>query len=101
MLIATDEKTKGPGELKSAHGALLVNTNAGSIAAVAPNDNTDLPNVAARGLWVGGAGNVEVIAENDTAPVTFLAVAAGTLLPVRAKRVLNASTTATNILALI
>lgn len=52
-----------------------------------------------RALWVGGAGNVEVVMNNgDT--LTFTGVTAGYLLPVRATQVNTAGTTAANILAL-
>lgn len=67
-------------------------------AAVVPSDSTDLP-VSSRALWVGGEGSVEVIMVNDTSPVVFAAVPAGTLLPLRVRRVLDTNTTATNIVA--
>ena len=72
---------------------------AGALGAVTPNDGTDLPAVA-KALWIGGAGNVSIIAENDTAPVTLNSVAAGTMITVRVKRVRATGTTATNIVAL-
>lgn len=66
-------------------------------AAVTPNDSTDLANFA-RALWVGGEGNVALdTVGGDT--VTFTAVPAGTILPVRVARVRSTSTTATNIIA--
>lgn len=69
--------------------------------AVTPSDSTDLT-AYARSLYVGGAGNVAVIMADqsgDTA-VTFVGVAAGTVLPVQVRRVMSTNTTATNILAL-
>ena len=66
------------------------------LTAVTPSDATVL--VGVRALWVGGAGNVSVIACNDTAAVT-LTVPAGTLLPIFASKVM-AATTATNIVAM-
>lgn len=66
------------------------------LTAVTPSDTTVLTGV--RALWVGGAGNVSVIACNDTAAVT-LTVPAGTLLPIFAIKVM-AATTATNIVAM-
>ncbi len=68
--------------------------------AVTPNDSTNLAQIA-RGLWVGGAGNVAVILSVGGASVTFLNVPSGTLLPIQAVRVLSTGTTATNILALL
>lgn len=65
------------------------------LTAVTPSDATEL--VGVRALWIGGAGNVSVIACNDTSAVT-LTVPAGTLLPIFARKVM-AATTATNIVA--
>jgi hypothetical protein len=73
---------------------------ASKIAAVTPNDGADLA-VVARSLWVGGAGNIAVIAADDSSAVTITAVAAGTLLPIRVKRVMSTNTTATLILSLV
>ena len=66
------------------------------LAAVTPSDTTDLN--GSRALWVGGAGNLVVMATNDTVAVTMV-VAANTLIPVFARRVM-AATTATSIVAL-
>jgi hypothetical protein len=50
---------------------------------------------------VGGAGNVAVSFQNTPrASVAFVAVPAGTLLPVQAVRVYATGTTATSIVAL-
>jgi hypothetical protein len=53
-----------------------------------------------RGLYVGGAGDVEVTMASGN-DVTFTAVPAGTVLPIRCTHVLSGSTTATTIIALI
>jgi len=67
-------------------------------AAVTPSDANDLT-VTTRALFVGGAGNVEVImAGGET--VVFTGVVAGSILPIRVSRVKAGSTTATNIMAL-
>lgn len=66
--------------------------------AVTPNDTNDLA-YTSRALWIGGGGNVAVILADDTNPVTFSGVPAGTLLPLRVKRVRSTGTTATNIVA--
>lgn len=71
---------------------------AGRAAAVVPDDDVDLARVS-RGLYVGGAGNLTVILDSDTAAVTFIAVAVGSVLPIRVRRVME-STTATNLIAL-
>ena len=67
-------------------------------AAVTTSDTANLPNPA-RMLWVGGAGNVKVDTVGGST-ITFLSVAAGTRLPIQAKKVYATGTTATNIVAL-
>jgi hypothetical protein len=56
-------------------------------------------NVTSRALYVGVGGNVNVVA-SDGSTALFFAVPAGTVLPVRIRRVLSASTTAANMVAL-
>lgn len=74
-------------------------TDPGSrLAAVTPSDSTDL--TGARAVYVGGAGNVALIAIDDSAAVTFTAVPAGHIIPVRVSRVMSTNTTATNIVAI-
>ena len=67
-------------------------------AAVIPNDTNDLPNIS-RALYVGGAGDIAVEMMSG-ASVTLRAVPGGALVPLRARRVLSAGTTATNIVAM-
>lgn len=67
-------------------------------AEVAPNDSADLSSDA-RALYVGGAGNVKVTTTGGST-VTFTGVVAGSVLPVRARRVFATGTTATGIVAL-
>lgn len=65
---------------------------------VTPGDQTTLTRVT-RALYVGGTGDLRVtLAGGDT--VTFRAVPAGTVLPVRVLTVLATGTTATDILGL-
>jgi hypothetical protein len=54
-----------------------------------------------RALWIGGAGDITVVPADGVvaSPVTFTAVPAGTLLPLRVQRVTAA--TATNIVGLL
>jgi hypothetical protein len=73
--------------------------SSGDIAAVTPSDATEFATMT-RGLYVGGAGAVAVLGWEDSAAVTFAAVPAGTILPVRVKKVMSTNTTATNIVAL-
>jgi hypothetical protein len=67
------------------------------LSSVTPSDTTVL--TGCRGLWVGGAGTVNIIACNDTAPVS-LTVPAGTLLPIFVSKVMADGTSATLIVAL-
>jgi hypothetical protein len=69
-------------------------------AAITPNDSTDLPTKPCLAIYVGGAGAVKAILADDTEAVTFVAVPVGTVLHVRATRVLSTGTTATNLVAL-
>lgn len=68
-------------------------------AAVTPSDSTPLA-APAGALWVGGAGNVTLVPAGGTAAVTFVAVSAGTVLPVACTQVMATNTTATQIVAL-
>jgi hypothetical protein len=65
----------------------LADSGARVLRTVAPSDDNDLPDGACRALWIGGAGNVEVIAADDTASVIMLGVQAGAVLDIQAKRV--------------
>jgi hypothetical protein len=67
--------------------------------AVALSDTVDLTRVA-KALYVGGAGNIALIAEDSNTTVTFTNVPSGYILPVRVRRILVTNTTATNILGL-
>ena len=67
-------------------------------AAVTPHNTNELEYVTT-GLYVGGAGDVRVTMK-DGQVVTFAAVAAGTILPIRVRGVLVTGTTATNIVAI-
>jgi len=65
---------------------------------VTPADSDFTGSRVARGLWVGGAGNVRVTMVNGD-DVLISGVAAGTLLPFSVKRVWSTNTTATLIVA--
>lgn len=65
--------------------------------AVTPSDSTV---VAARALFIGGAGNVAIVAKSGDTAVTLSGVAAGTILPIAAYQVMSTNTTATLIVAL-
>lgn len=71
---------------------------AASFAAITPSDATNFTK-AARGIYVGGAGNV-VIVGLDGAAVTFVGATAGSVIPAQAIRVNSTNTTATSLVAL-
>ena len=71
--------------------------SASQARAVTKSDVTVLPVTAA--LWVGGAGNLSLVFEDGGSAVTITGVPAGTLLPFRVTKVMDA-TTATDITAL-
>jgi hypothetical protein len=87
-------------ELPNTPAFVAEDAPARKLVAIAPSDTTDLT-VPARSLYIGTAGNVEVIAIDDTAPQIFTAVPAGTILPVTVKRVRAAGTSATGIIGLL
>lgn len=63
--------------------------------------DTNLLSATTRAIWVGGAGDVAVLLEGDSSPVTLVGVPAGTLLPIAATKVLSTGTTATSIVGLL
>lgn len=65
---------------------------------VTPSDTVNMP-LGCCAIYVGGAGDVALVGEDDVAK-TFSAVAAGSILPCQAKRVNSTNTTATLMLAL-
>ena len=70
----------------------------GGAIAVTPSDTVSFAKPT-KGLWVGGVGAVSVVML-DGSTVIFSAVPAGTLLPIRVRRVNAAGTGATLIVAL-
>lgn len=72
---------------------------ASSAFAITPNDSEEF-DVVTRGIYVGGAGTVVAKLASDSATVTFSAVPAGAVLPIRARLVTTAST-ATNMIGLV
>lgn len=67
------------------------------LVAVTPSDDTI---VGCRAIYVGVAGNLSIIAADDTAAVTVSNVPAGTVLPIQAKKIM-AATTASGIVAFL
>jgi hypothetical protein len=71
---------------------------ASQMFAITPSDVTDLAFLTS-GLYVGGAGDIAVQGATG-ASVLFKAVPVGSILPIRASRILASGTTATNIVGL-
>lgn len=88
---------------KEAFGGLLpgMDAPAEGAYAVTKHDTNELDPYS-RAIYVGGAGDLTVVMRSDetATPVTFTAVPAGTVLPIRCKLVRSTATTATAIVAL-
>ncbi len=69
------------------------------LISITKSDSTVLSGV--RALWIGTGGDVAVLADGDTAPVTITNVANGSLLPVKAMKVMSTNTTASGIVGFI
>jgi hypothetical protein len=67
--------------------------------AITPNNGADLA-FATRGIYIGGGGNLRVDMQDGGVDVTFVGLAAGTILPVRVSRVYATGTTATSLVGL-
>ena len=78
--------------------AIVGTESADSAISVTPSDSTLYQRV--RGVYVGGAGNLAVTFPGSSTAVTFVGVAAGSLLPIQAEKIMSKNTTATDILAL-
>tara|TARA_R110002020_G_scaffold412481_2_gene622056 strand:- start:78 stop:635 length:558 start_codon:yes stop_codon:yes gene_type:complete len=94
-----DVTTPGSGYLV---GENLTFTTSGAGAAFTVTvSNIDIPNTQRRGccLYVGNSGDVQVIMESGNTAI-FVGAATGAFLPILAKQVTAANTTATLILAL-
>ena len=78
---------------------VTLNSPAESAAAITPNDTNDLASIP-RAIYIGTSGDLAVIPKDGDAPVVFKSVAAGSILSVRAKRLMATGTTAGNLVAL-
>jgi hypothetical protein len=76
-----------------------INGPASKAVPITPSDGADIA-VATRGIYVGGGGDLRVDMQGGGPPLTFVGVAAGTILPIRVSRVYNTGTTATNLIGL-
>lgn len=74
-------------------------SSARRLLAVTPHDTNEIIDPT-KAIFIGGAGNISIIAVDDTTSVT-LAVQSGQILPIRAKIIRATGTTATGIVALL
>ncbi len=81
----------------SAHATSLESPAAGA-SAIVPSDSADLPHVT-RAIYVGGGGDLAVTMK-EGGNVTFKNMIGGTVIAIRASRVLVAGTTATNLVGM-
>jgi hypothetical protein len=77
----------------------FLDNTAGSGFSITPDDDNDLAQIA-NAIYCGGAGDIVLVTPSG-AQLTFSAVAAGTVLPFKAKKVLATGTTATNLIGAI
>jgi len=81
----------------SSHGSALDSPGIRHYA-ITPHASTDEA-IAFRAIWVGVAGNVVVVAMDGTA-VTYKGCAAGSIIPMRGRRVNATNTTATDLVGM-
>lgn len=67
--------------------------------AITPSNVANLPTMA-RGIYVGGAGDIALTTPGNTA-LTFVGLTAGSILPVMAIKVSSSGTSATFLIGLI
>ena len=73
-------------------------TPAATFLAITPSNSTDLDDLT-KAVYVGGAGNIVAVDWLGNT-CTFTGVLAGTVLPIRVRRINSTSTTATALVAL-
>jgi hypothetical protein len=66
--------------------------------AISPHNSNELSYIT-RALYVGGAGDVKVTMQGGE-EVTFVGVLAGTLLPIKVRKVFSTGTSATDLIGL-
>ncbi len=68
--------------------------------AVTPHDTNEVWAYLPRAIYVGGAGDINMMLEGDEQPTLFVSVPAGAILPLKARVIMATGTTATSIVAL-
>lgn len=67
--------------------------------AITPNDDDNLE-APTQAIWVGSTGDLVVLLEKDTATIKFANIPSGTLLQIRAIKVLDTDTDASDLVGL-
>jgi hypothetical protein len=75
-----------------------IDSPAGDAFAITPHNTTELL-ATTRGIYIGGDGNITVLMGSGNV-VLFTGLLAGTLLPIRVRRVNATGTTATDLVGL-
>lgn len=78
---------------------MILQLTSSSLITINPDNTKDLPNIT-KAIFIGTGGDVNIIAAHDDTPVSIY-VQSGTLLPIRAKKILSSGTTASNIVGLL
>jgi hypothetical protein len=76
----------------------MASFSAHTFKAIVPSDSVNFAEGICEGIYVAVSGNIVAVGQ-DGAAVTFTAVAAGGILPIRALRVNSTGTTATGLVA--
>ena len=88
------------GELGAQAKPLLTSTEPiSSAATITPNNTTTFTTIC-RAVYVGGAGNLTIDVADGGTNIAFNGLTAGTIFPVRTKRVYSTGTTATGLVCL-
>jgi hypothetical protein len=66
---------------------------------ITPSDTVDLP-YPIRGLFIGTGGDIQILLQDDTDPITLVNVQSGSLYPLQVKRVYADGLTADDIVGL-
>lgn len=74
--------------------------SAGNAVAITKSDTVDISYGQTRGIYVGVGGDISVNMVGTGTAVVFKNAQAGSVLPIRATRVLSTGTTATDLVAL-
>ncbi len=70
-----------------------------SLVVITPSDSTQLSPMP-RMLYIGSHGDLVVLASDDSVPITLFGLPTGAFVPIRAQKVM-AATTASNIVGLL